>query len=275
MLVKFFGTDNILDSKPFIDDEVQFNLLHLIRESNSPDLYTNINKNIIIGQSTHTHPAWIWTSNLITNEDLENLKNDFVELYKEAETLVFVAKPNIALELAEHYAEIRNVNYSVYLQMESFKCESVIKPKISQGFFRKASINDIAVISEFLSGFIYDCFGKMTTPEQQLQTAQMYIESGNLYTWCNDNEIISMANIAHRSKRHARINEVYTRPGMRGKGFAAMIVSELCKLIFNEHRVPVIYTDLENPASNKAYKNVGFIECGELTQILFDFRKAK
>lgn len=275
MLVKFLGNDNILDSKPFIDDEVQFNLLHLIRESNSPYLYTNINKNIIIGQSTHKHPAWIWTSSQITNEDLENLKNDFIELYKEAETLVFVAKPNIAVALAEHYSEVKHVNYSVYLQMESFQCLSFIEPKPVQGFLRKASMNDIVIISEFFSGFIYDCFGEMTTPEQQLQTAKMYIESGNLYTWCNDNIIISMANIAHRSKRHARVNEVYTRSDMRGKGFAAIIVSELCKLIFNQQRVPVLYTDLANPASNKAYKNVGFIECGELTQILFDFRKAK
>ncbi|WP_144005378.1 hypothetical protein [Clostridium sp. DL-VIII] len=44
MLIKFSGQDNILDSKPFIDDEVQFNLLHLIRESKSPLLYMNENK---------------------------------------------------------------------------------------------------------------------------------------------------------------------------------------------------------------------------------------
>jgi len=33
----------------------------------------------------------------------------------------------------------------------------------------------------------------------------------------------------------------------------------------------MLYTDLINPASNKAYKNVGFIECGKVNQISFEF----
>ena len=270
LLIKFLDKDNILDSKAFIDDEVQFNLLYLIRESKLPYLFTNKNKSIIIGQSTLNRPTWIWTSNQITNEDIEELKNDFIELYKDMDKLIFVAKPDIAIALAEHYSTIRQLKYRVYLQMESFHCPSIIMPKSVQGLLRKATINDINVISEFLSGFVYDCFGAITTPEQQLQTAKMYIESENLYIWFNNNEIISMANIAHRSNRHARINEVYTKPDMRGKGFGGMIVSELCHIIFSEHRVPVLYTDLANPASNKAYKNVGFIECGKVSQILFE-----
>lgn len=273
LLIKFSDKDNILDSKPFIDDEVQFNLLHLIREGKNPYLFTNKNKSMIIAQSTPNRPAWIWTSKQITNEDIEELKNEFIELYKDMDKLVFIAKPDIAITLAEYYSTSRQLKYSVYLQMESFHCPSIMKQKSVQGIIRKATINDINVISEFLSGFIYDCFGTMTTPEQQLQTAKLYIESQNLYIWFNNNEIISMANIAHRSKRHARINEVYTKSNMRGKGFGGMIVSELCRIIISEHRVPVLYTDLANPISNKAYKNVGFIKCGKVSQILFDVRR--
>jgi predicted GNAT family acetyltransferase len=270
MLIEFSRKDIILDSKPFTDDEVQFNLLHLIRDGRSPLLRTNKNKSIIMGQSEYKYPVWIWTSNQITNDDIEELKNDFVDIYKNMDMLTFVAKPNIAEVLAEHYSICTERKYSVHLQMESFFCLSVIKPKLVQGYFRKATIDDINTISEFLSGFIYDCFGKITTPKQQVQNAMIYIENKNLYVWCNDNEIISMANIAHRSERNVRINEVYTRKDMRGKGFGARIVYELCKVIINEQKVPVLYTDLANPASNKAYKNIGFIESGKITQILFD-----
>jgi len=273
LLIKFLEKDNLFDSKSFIYDEVQFNLLQLIREDKASYLVTNKNKSIIIGQSTINRPAWIWTSNQITNEDIEELKSDFIELYKDKDKLVFVAKPDIASTLAEHYSTIKQLKYSVFLQMESFHCPAIMKPKSIQGLLRKAAINDINVISEFFSGFIYDCFGKVTTPEQQLETAKMYIESENLHIWCNNNEIISMANIAHRSKRHARINEVYTKPDMRCKGFGGMIVADLSQIIFSENRVPVLYTDLTNPASNKAYKNVGFIECGKVSQIVFNSEK--
>lgn len=270
MLIEFSRKDVILDSKPFTDDEVQFNLLNLIREGKSPLLLTNKNRSIIMGQSEYKYPVWIWTSNQITKDDIEELKSNFIELYKNMDKLTFVAKPNIAGVLAEHYSACTKRKYSVYLQMESFYCPSVMKPKLVQGYFRKATMDDISTISEFLSGFIYDCFGKTTEPEQQLQNAKIYIESKNLYVWCNDNEIISMANIAHRSERNVRINEVYTRKDLRGKGFGARIVYELCNVIIDEKKVPVLYTDLSNPSSNKAYKNVGFVESGKITQILFD-----
>lgn len=274
LLIKFCGQDNTLDSKPFVNDEVQFNLMQLIRESKSSYLFTNKSKSIIIAQSSLRFPAWVWTENQILKEDIYELKNDFAEFYKDVDRLVFVAKPDIAIELAEHYSRVKNIKYSVALQMESFQCQEVIEPKPEQGFLRKAAVEDVKIISQFLSGFIYDCFGKTTTPDEQIQNAKSYIESGNLYIWCNDDGIISMANIAHRSKRNARINEVYTRPDMRGKGFGAVIVAELCRIILGENRVPVLYTDLANPASNKAYKNVGFVECGRITQIAFDFNKA-
>lgn len=270
MLIKFSGQDNILDSKPFIDDEVQFNLLHLIRESKSPLLYMNENRNVIIGQSTLKHPAWIWTLKEIENEDIEKLKKDFIELYKDVDALTFVARPDIAVTLAEYYYANTKMKYHAHLQMESFKCSQIIEPKSTQGFLRKAVMNDISVISEFLSGFIYDCFGKKTSSEEQRETAKAYIESGNLYVWSNNDEVISMANIAHCARRHARLNAVYTKPYMRGKGFGAMIVSGISKIILNENKIPVLYTDLSNPASNKAYKNVGFIECGKVTQVVFE-----
>lgn len=273
MLINFSGKDNILDSEPFIKEEVQFNLLQLIRESNAPHLYTNENKSIIIGQSTFSHPAWIWTSNQITNEEIENLKGYFIELFIEAEKFTFVAKPDISVILAEHYSTYKQIDNYADLKMQSFHCPLIIKPKSVQGQIQKPTINDVKVISEFLSGFIYDCFGKKTIAEEQLENAKLYIESGSFYIWRNNDEIVSMANIAHRSKRHARINEVYTKPDMRGKGFGEMIVARLCQIINNEHRVPILYTDVTNPASNKAYKNVGFIECGKVTQVSFDLRR--
>lgn len=273
LLIKFLGKDNILDSNPFVEDEVQFNLFQLIRESKSPYLYTNENKSVIIGQSTSKHPAWIWTGNDITNDEINELKKDFIELYNDVDKLVFVAKPDIAAILAEYYSTVTKLKYHIHLQMESYKCPTIIEPESKQGVIRKAAINDINIIAEFFSGFIYDCFGKETTVEEQLEIAKAYIESENIYVLCNNNEVISMANIAHRSNRHARINEVYTKSDMRGKGFGAKIVYELCKIIFEENRVPVLYADLSNPASNKAYKNVGFIECGKVTQVVFDIKE--
>jgi len=116
-----------------------------------------------------------------------------------------------------------------------------------------------------------NCFGITTNVEEQAETAKAYILSDNFYIWKIGNEIVSMANMAHRSARHVRLNEVYTPPSQRKNGYAGALVSELCKIIYRENRIPMLYTDLLNPASNKAYKNVGFIECGKVNQISFEF----
>ena len=44
---------------------------------------------------------------------------------------------------------------------------------------KKATRNNINVIPEFLSGFIYDCFGKKTTSEEQLEDAKDYFVFSN------------------------------------------------------------------------------------------------
>ncbi len=98
-------------------------------------------------------------------------------------------------------------------------------------------MSDINVIAEFLSRFIYDYFSKRTTSEEQLGDAKDYVESANLSVWCKDNEVISMSNIAYCPKRYARINQVYTKPNMRRKGFGEMIVSKLSKIILSENKV--------------------------------------
>lgn len=270
MLIEISSNDNIFESKPFSDEEVRFNLLQLIRNSEKPCLYSNENNTIIIGQSSIQYPVWVWTDDKISMEDMEALKLDFSDLFKGSERLSLVAKPEISKQLAEYYSRHRKINYRVFLQMKSFHCPKIIEPKVIDGYLDRPSEGDKEVIGEFISGFVYDCFGRKTDREWRINAAESCIKQEDFYVWRKDNEIIAMANIAHKSQHHARIDEVYTRPDMRRKGFAAMLVAEICKIIHKENRVPMLFTDATNPASNKAYKNIGFTECGELTQISFD-----
>jgi predicted GNAT family acetyltransferase len=49
------------------------------------------------------------------------------------------------------------------------------------------------------------------------------------------------------------------------------LVAQISDIIKDENLTPMLYTDLSNPASNKAYKNVGFIECGKVNEVKFLF----
>lgn len=44
--------------------------------------------------------------------------------------------------------------------MQSFHCPVLIGPKLVTGHLGRPILDDIEVISRFLSEFIYECFGK-------------------------------------------------------------------------------------------------------------------
>lgn len=145
----------------------------------------------------------------------------------------------------------------------------MIIPLGVEGTLNKASHDDIEKIAEFLAGFSEDAYGSVVDPSSQLEAAKNMVERGNLYLLFNNGSPVSMAQIAHRSARHGRINAVYTLPQHRKKGFASLAVAKLCEILKEENLCPMLYADLKNPDSNKVYKNIGFVEHGKITDIRF------
>lgn len=272
-MIPFDKSSNIFDTEPFISEEVIFNLIHRIRDGKDPILMKSEDGKIIIAQSSEQYPAWIWIDKDIKEENYEEIAYDFYKLFSNRSTLKFVAKPQIAEFLANYYAEREKVTFRISMSMEAYHCPKIIFPTNVTGAISKPSLEDVNIITEFFVGFIKDCFGTSTSIDKQIKNAKSYILSDNFYIWKNGDEIVSIANIAHRSSRHGRINEVYTPPLQRKKGYAGALVSELSKILQSENRTPMLYTDLSNHASNKSYKNVGFIECGKVDQISFEIKE--
>ena len=42
-------------------------------------------------------------------------------------------------------------------------------------------------------------------------------------------------------------------------------------ILINEGIIPILYTHNFNVAANKSYKNIGFIEVGRITNIIFKY----
>ncbi|WP_339320303.1 GNAT family N-acetyltransferase [Paenibacillus sp. FSL R10-2734] len=133
----------------------------------------------------------------------------------------------------------------------------------------RATRHSVETVAEFLAGFSEGAYGATVDPASQILAAEAIIETGNLYLWFVDSPPVSMANIAHRSPRHARINAVYTPAIFRKKGYASAIVAELCSLLESECLEPMLYADLKNPDSNKVYQNIGFVGRGKVIDIKF------
>lgn len=262
MLLPFIKGDNILNENPFIQYEVQFNLIHRIADGEGALLLRSEDNNIIIAMSNVKYPMWVWVNPDSGKAIVEEAIKEIEKILKEEESFEIIGTPEFLQTFFNNY----KCEYKKLMEMESYICKEVIMPKETLGVMTLPSMEDIDIIAEFCVGFIYDGFGKEVTKESQLKGAERLINSRNLYVLKVNDEIVSMANLSHRAPRHGRINTVYTPPKHRKKGYASKLVANLSNLVLSEGLTPVLFTDLTNKTSNKVYKGIGYTQCGKVDQ---------
>lgn len=271
MFTPFSREENILDQEPFLNYEVQFNLLNRIIEGEELIALKTSDNNAIVLQNPG-YAMWLWINETLEKSKIDEIIDSLCNQLKNSKLCSISGKPEFVKIFADKYSKLLGVSNKLSVGMESYHCPKVIKPKNVQGRLIKAQLNNLDIVAEFSVGFAFWCFGKKLIKEEQIVTAESMIKSGNLYLWEVDNKICSMVAIAHRSKNHARINNVYTPPEQRKKGYASAMVAELSSIIIKEDLIPMLYADIKNPDSNKVYKSVGFIESGRIDNIIFNYK---
>ena len=268
MLEKLHPDDCVLNQYPFMRDELQYNLIHLISAiEGATSLKTPDGRMLFAGSPGHN--AWLWQSEDISDEHRSILMRELIAYYEGTDLPGICGAPSTAEMFAKLYAEVNHRKYHAYMRMEAYSCPKVVKPVKVKGKMIQAARQHLELVAEFLAGFSEDAYGTSVIPASQLPAAEGMIMRGNLYFWAVDELPVAMANIAHRSPRHGRINAVYTPPVLRKNGYASAIVAGLCSILEEEDREPMLYADAKNPGSNKVYKNIGFIESGPIAEIRF------
>ncbi|TYP70568.1 GNAT family N-acetyltransferase [Paenibacillus methanolicus] len=267
MLETFASSEDVLTGR-FLKDEVAYNLLHLIAGSETSVRWVSPGGSLIYAQ-TPGFNGWLWGAQ--DSAELEELLAALADAIAAGEPLPGVTgEPRIAERFAKLYAARTGGSYRHYMSMEAYSCPKAKPPAGVPGYARSAVWDDVDTVARWLVGFVADAFGRQSDAESQRPAAESIIRRGELYLWMADDEPVAMANIAHRSPRHARLNYVYTETSCRGQGFASAVVSELCSLLEMEGLTPMLYADVANPASNKVYRNVGFVACGQVAEYKFE-----
>lgn len=178
-------------------------------------------------------------------------------------------EPDVAERFASCYAEERRETYRHHMTMESYHAPAVKPPHFVEGDIRQAAAEDTQQVAQFLVGFSEDAYGVRANAASQIETAQRLIQQGGLNLWIAGGKAVSMANVAHRSPRHGRINAVYTPRAERKKGYAGALVAELGLRLLQDGLVPMLYADQANPVSNRLYQHIGFSRCGTISDFKF------
>ncbi|WP_199616322.1 GNAT family N-acetyltransferase [Paenibacillus alkalitolerans] len=268
MFENLVQNDIALGQRQFMSDEVQYNLVHRITESESSTCLKTPDGRMIFAQS-QGHNGWLWISRDVTSDQKKFMILQLVEHLKDHTLPGVSGEPHTVENFAEEYSKVKHLKYQTYMTMESYFCPKVNKPLNVRGEVHQAMKQDVETVAQFMAGFSEGAYGVSVDRTSKRSAAENAVETGNLYLWLVDGVPVSMANIAHRSPRHGRINAVFTPLFLRKKGYASALVVELCLILGQNGLVPMLYADLKNPNSNKIYKNIGFVEAGKIADIRF------
>lgn len=126
-----------------------------------------------------------------------------------------------------------------------------------RGYPRQAVSGDAGLLADWLTNFAREAAPHdPLRPREQLEAKAI---EGQHWFWIVDDEPVSLAGIVRRTREAAAIAPVYTPPHHRRRGFAGSITAAVVERIFAEGRkTACLYTNLEDPASNRCYANLGF-----------------
>ncbi len=254
----------VFSSPAYRRDIEQFFILEAIKPT--AKLLISDGESWVAGSSLVPHlAAWVWTADGISPEQLGRLREELHGIFNDEYKPCISAKPEIAEFLARDYgAPVTR------MLMNAYTCTSVIPPKEIDGEIRKATAYDIDAVVVMIRNFEAECFGNKPTSEEKLRkTAIKIVENKQSFVVYKDGRAVSLAKSALNIERYTSINSVYTFPEYRRRGYAASLVAHICRLILESGRTPLLYADAANPASNKAYRNVGFISRGQILNLEF------
>jgi hypothetical protein len=95
--------------------------------------------------------------------------------------------------------------------------------------------------------------------ESAADVARARRDAGRAYFWEHEGRPVSLVAVNPAVAGVARVGPVYTPPAERGRGYAGSAVAALSRRALAEGaRQCALFTDLDNPTSNKIYAEVGY-----------------
>ncbi|MGN1248715.1 MAG: GNAT family N-acetyltransferase [Candidatus Spyradocola sp.] len=262
------GDDEVFERLIGEGDAIVFNLLYLIREYPNALLLTD-DTGCIAAQSNENAPLWLY----LAQKPEGTLRSELIELICERikcnPALKVNAQERFAKDVLQEAARISGKALMADMPMTAYACYRV-PDMVVTGQAVTPREEHCGIAAKLLQQMVLDINGFRIPDADAAGFAHNAVGNRNVFLWEAGGEITAMAVIAHRTDRYARINTVVTAPEHRGRGYARMLVGHISRELKAQGVTPMLYADARNPASNKAYRNAGFVPCGEITE--FGFR---
>jgi GNAT superfamily N-acetyltransferase len=150
-----------------------------------------------------------------------------------------------------------------------FRLDRLLEPIGVPGQARLAGPDDTDLIASWVEPYHREVFGARLPGLEAWTLATAVIRAWTWLWLTPAGEPVSMAARRAPAAGVSRIGPVYTPPQHRGRGYASAVTAQAAWDILDHAAVPVLYTDLANPTSNKIYRAIGFRPVADRTSVSF------
>lgn len=216
---------------------------------------------LIAFQTTPQHNIILSSVRDLSSDEVEEISQMIAEKIEGVSGII--GDRNLVLEIADKLLGLYGIRYKVQMNQKIYELQKVKKPPQGKGSLRKAELTDLPLISNWVYQFCED-INEQISVETARKKAEEIITNQSLYVWEINELVVSMANTTRPTQNNITINLVYTPKNERKKGYASNCVAALSQQLLNDgYKTTSLYTDADNPTSNKIYMEIGYEEIAE------------
>ena len=153
-----------------------------------------------------------------------------------------------------------------------YRLERVTAPRDVPGTLRIADERDRELLRSWTHAFLVEALGR-PDPHEARDVVDAALRTGTrvFYLWEHDGRAVSMAGVTGPTPHGIRVGPVYTPPADRGHGFASAVTAAASQAQLDQgRRFVFLFTDIENPTSNKIYQAIGYEPVIDIDQWSFE-----
>ncbi len=174
-------------------------------------------------------------------------------------------------ESAAVFAELFTGKFKVNKGLLAHSLNSLSDIKITEGNLHLAVVEDMDLLTDWVYNFSVEAKSfPIPAKDDVFANVKDRISKQELYCWEVNGNLVSIAAIVRKTKNYGIVGYVYTPSELRGKGYATAIVKVLSQLILKQgFKCCGLFTDIENPTSNKIYTSIGYKQQIEFADLEF------
>jgi len=174
---------------------------------------------------------------------------------------------------ASGWSGLHGVTPTTRFDQRIYALEELVPPRGVDGAMRRASVEDRALVLEWMTAFTDEALRGGDDPRriERSVDARLGAEgAGGICLWEAGGMPVSLAGFGGPTPNGLRIGPVYTPPEHRGCGYGSAVTAAASQVALDRgKRFCFLYTDLANPTSNAIYMRLGYRAVCDSREIAF------